>query len=75
MYYLRYVCQNYQSSCFFEDWPIFFHRGFDELMKSLGENGKSIISLIFNIQMINEHNRLKKFIQALAKCSNLVNLR
>ena len=50
-------------------------RGFDELMKSLNQNGKSIISLIFNIQMINEENRLKKFSQMLAKCPNLVNLR
>ena len=60
---------------FFGEIELFFHRGFDELMKSLSENGKSIISLIFNIQMINAHNRSKKFIQTLAKCPNLVNLR
>ncbi|CAF0931674.1 unnamed protein product [Rotaria sp. Silwood1] len=48
---------------------------FDELMKSLSKNGKSMISLIFNIQMINENKRFKKFIQMLSNCSNLINLR
>ncbi|CAF0820545.1 unnamed protein product [Rotaria sp. Silwood1] len=48
---------------------------FDELMKSLTKNGKSMISLIFNIQMINENKRFKKFIQMLSNCSNLINLR
>ncbi|CAF3547118.1 unnamed protein product [Rotaria sordida] len=48
---------------------------FDELMKSLSKNGESMVSLIFNIQMINEKTRFKKFVQMLSNCSNLINLR
>ncbi|CAF0938018.1 unnamed protein product [Adineta steineri] len=48
---------------------------FDELMKSLSHHSKTIVSLIFNIQMINEQRRFKKFVQMLSSCSNLINLR
>ncbi|UJR28111.1 hypothetical protein I4U23_009366 [Adineta vaga] len=48
---------------------------FDVLMKSLSQKNRAIISLIFNIQMINEQNRFKKFIQMLRNCVNLINLR
>ncbi|CAF2571067.1 unnamed protein product [Rotaria sp. Silwood2] len=48
---------------------------FDELMKNLSQNGKSMVSLIFNIQMISENKRFKKFVQMLSNCSNLINLR
>ncbi|CAF2006740.1 unnamed protein product [Rotaria magnacalcarata] len=48
---------------------------FDELMKSLSKNGESIVSLIFNIQMIKEKKRFKRFTQMLSHCSNLINLR
>jgi hypothetical protein len=54
---------------------LYLFSDFGELMKSLLNNGKSIISLIFNIQMINEQNRFKKFCQMLSNCSNLINLR
>ncbi len=50
-------------------------RDFDELMKCLSSNGKSIVSLIFNIQMISEQNRFRKFYLMLSHCSNLINLR
>ncbi|CAF1197290.1 unnamed protein product [Adineta ricciae] len=48
---------------------------FDQLMKSLSQKNRTIVSLIFNIQMINEQTRFQKFIQMLRNCSNLINLR
>jgi hypothetical protein len=75
MYNLRFVLIN---NFVFVDHFIYFiysTRDFDELMKCLSSNGKSMISLIFNIQMINEQKRFIKFYQMLSHCSNLINLR
>lgn len=47
---------------------------FDLLMKSLSNHGQTVIALLFNIQMVHEQQRFKKFLQMLSNCPNILNL-